>query len=239
MPVARPIKKYQKNRWAKNSKAEKWGVDKRRAKPAKRDLMIIGSGRSGTDFSARLFQKLGYDLRHETTGVFGTSTHFFHTDHHWYPYLPWTRDAAHIGERLSDYEFENVVHIVRNPLTCIPSIAKVFATIDWEFAEDTGLIPIGKMSKLERVMHYWVGVNERITDEFDICYRINLEKYERQFPALMNILGLAGSWPKDIKPSNRGTGYKASRATTYEALSQVNLQLAQRVYDLAEEYGYE
>lgn len=233
----RVINIYEKERWGQSSKVEKWGVNKRK-RTESRDLMILGSGRSGTKFMARLFQSIGYDVGHEYVGKHGTSTHFFHTDHHWYPMMPWVPHGAHVGERLSDYDFAHVVHVVRDPLSCIPSIMSVFPTMDWEFAEDTGLIPVEKMSKLRRVMTYWFAVNERIEKNFYLTRRIKLEEVERQFPHLLRALQMPKfDWP-DLAPTNKGTGYRASEPTTYDVLFEEDSETASKIKNKAIRYGY-
>lgn len=233
----RELKVFPKNRWAHNSQAEKWGVPKRNGRPLSRELLILGTGRTRTKFYARLFKEWGLDLKHERTGEFGSSTHFYHADHDWYPMFPWMDNAAHVGERLSDFNFGYTLHVVRHPLTCIPSIAAVFGTIDWEFAEETGVLPAQKMSKLERVMHYYYHLNKKLEMISDRTMQV--ENTEQTLPNIMYHLGYADlPWP-DLPPQNRGTGYRRSQPATWAELSTENKTLAQDIKKMAKRYGYE
>lgn len=227
---------FTKDRWAKRSKAEKRGVGKKKGRPLKRKLLVLGTGRSGSTFIHRLFRIWGYDLGHEQTGEFGSVTHFFHADHDWYPYFPWEVGKAHVGERLSDFNFENKLHVVRNPLTCIPSIEKVLSSINWEFAEETGLIPAEKMSKRRRCMLYWLRLNERAEA---ICHKtIQLEKLRKDLPKYLGSVDiLHGEWP-ELPPVNRGTGFRASEPVTFSELRREDKDLANQIFVLSKHYGY-
>lgn len=234
--TSRTIYVYEKERWGDRSNVEKWGV-KPRVRVEERELLILGSGRSGTKFCAKLFQQLGFDLRHECTGEYGSSTHFFHTDSDWYPMMPWVPGGCHVGERLSDYRFRHVLHIVRDPLDCIPSIQKVFTSMDWEFAEDCGIIPIQKMSRLERCMRYWVGVNKKI-EQMGPEHTFKLEEFELSWPWIAEILRIKADWPSGIRPTNRGTGFRKSKRTNYSALRAENTEVAAEIQELSYRYGY-
>jgi len=198
--------------------------------------LILGTGRSGSTFLTHVFRQWGLDLGHEQVGELGTSSHFFHEDHHWYPYFPWEDGKAHVGERLNDYIFRNKLHVIRDPLKCIPSIEKVLTSINWEFAEETGVIPALKMSKRERVMMYWLHLNRKMEA---ICDRtIRLEDIDVDLIEYLDDVGINhGVWP-DLPPKNKGTGFKKSDPITFDDLYEVDPTLAQELLNYAYTKGY-
>ena len=232
----RAINVYEKERWAKNSKAEKWGV-KPRKKVENKFLLIQGTGRSGTKFSSNLFKKIGLDIGHEKVGEHGTSTHFFHSDSDWYPYFPWMKGCAHVGERLSDYYFEHSSHIVRNPLITIPSIQDIFGGIDFEFLEDNDMLEQGIKTKRLLCMHVYYNINKKLEDQTD--YVFQLEKYRESWPVLQTILGLEDVPMPELPPANKGTGYRKSEATTWDELSSLDPILTKNLKKMSRRYGYE
>ena len=234
----RVIHKYEKKRWGEKSKAEKWGVDKTDSIES-RDFLFLGSGRTGSQHISAVMKHWGYDVGHETTGLDGTSTHFFHADNDWYPMYPWTKHCAHRGERLSDFEFKYRIHVIRNPLSCIPSIMKIFTTLEWEFAEDTGLLPSDSRgwSKLQRVMFYWLNFNLRAEQQCETFMRT--EELFMVLPKFMKeVIGQDVVWP-EMKHKNRGTGFRKSVPTTYSDLYAEFPVIARGIRSLAKRYGYD
>lgn len=238
-PTNRMVYVYEKERWAQNARSEKWGVNRRSFTEPKM-FLLLGTGRTSSKFLGHVMRSWGYDVQHEKTGEHGSSTHFFHADADWHPMFPWMTDCAHVGERMSDYDFKNKIHIIRNPLTCIPSIGHIFGTIDWEYAEDTGILPPDSrsMSKYHRIMTYYHELNRRAAKMCDVTIR--MEELKFVLPDILReITGFVLPWPKDITPKNKGTGYRRSEPTTYAKLEEIEPTLAKSIRQMAKEYGYE
>jgi hypothetical protein len=233
----RQIYEFEKERWAHNARSEKWGVNKSKGKKERRKFLILGTGRTGSKFISYVFKYWGWDVMHERTGLHGTSTHFYHSDNDWYPMFPWMTDAAHVGERFSDFIFEHKIHVIRNPLTCIPSIEHIFGTIDWEFAEDTGILPIRKMPKRERVMRYWLNLNKKAEQMCDVT--IHLENLPQELCGYLDTIIPMAPWPSKITPKNKGTGYRRSSPIAYVDMSVVDQELANDIGRYARRHGYE
>lgn len=235
----REVKVYEKAYFGFDSVAEKIGVRKRKViEPRK--VLFLGTGRSGSKFISRAAMNWGYSILHEATGEHGSSTHFFHTDWHWYPRWPWTKDMAHYGERLSDYHFENKVHVIRNPLTCIPSIIPIFPTLEWEFGIETGLLPVEcvGMNRLERAMLYYYEFNKRASKQCAVTIR--LEDLDYSLPNLFGeIVGHKVTWTGKRVARNNATGFRKSEPTSYEQLEDVNKSLARSIRKMAKEFGYD
>lgn len=234
--MSRNINKYPL-RATTGTTAEKWGVAKR-SKREKRLILISGTGRSGSKTMALWFKKNKIDVLHELTGEHGASTHFFHSDSKWYPMFPWYNGRAHVGERLSDYEFEYHYHIVRNPLTSIPSIAKIFGSIDFEFLEDLSMMPIGVKNKIEKCMWAYFAINKKYEEQTSAKRRVKLEELFKIVPIIEKDTGI--DLVLDNMPhSNRGSGYRRSMPITSDDLKAVNFNLYSDIKRMAKRYGYE
>ena len=77
--------------------------------------LIIGHPRSGTAYMSKLFKKNGLDVRHERMGRDGRSDWQYAIPNE--TIFPWGKGVR------EDYEFDVVIHNIRDPLTAIPSIS--------------------------------------------------------------------------------------------------------------------
>lgn len=234
--MTRKITVYPKTTYSLRSTCEKWGVKKSRTKE-QRLLLITGSGRSGTTYAAKTLQAVGLDVPHEKVGAHGTSSLFFLVDSDWYPMLPWYPGRNHVGERRSDFTFEYVVQIVRHPLKTIPSIGKIFNGLNYELFEEQGIIPKGIKNKMLRCAHMYYGLNMLAEKQADL--RIQLERYETSWPALMRLIGYKADFPADVKPANKGHGYCASVPLTWAELDALDATLSHNIKLMTRRYGYE
>ncbi len=237
--MSRDIYEYPR-RLTHKTRALKRGVDKWRRKKIQLPILILGTGRCGTRFMAKVLQMCGLDVQHELCGEHGTSSHFFHSDFHWYPYLPWYPDRAHYGERRDDYEFKHVIHMVRNPLTCIPSIAKIFQALEWEFMEDLGYDVMGKGKILRCMkMYYWINMAVEPQIAHPSTHRFKIERIQFDWKKLPfhSEFNLPMKPPRE-KPINVGSGYRRSQPTTWKELKKIDLDLANEIQRMAKRYGY-
>lgn len=241
--TGRLMRHYPKTTYSLKSTCEKIGVAARVSKPEPRLLLITGSGRCGTTWWARALQSVGLDVQHERTGKHGTASLFYTApDHDWYPSLPWYPGRNHQGERRSDFRFKHVVQIVRNPLTCIPSMGPIFNGLNYEFLEETGVIPAGIKSRLLRCAHAWYGLNKLAEQQSE--YRWRLEDENKK--AWLHIMALFGHKPPyseapaypNLKPVNRGTGFRKSQPTTIAELATLDRRLASSIQRMGRKYGY-
>jgi hypothetical protein len=91
--------------------------------PIRKTILVTGAPRLGTTTAARYFQAQGLDVGHERMGVDGASSYYWFRDNP----VP---QAAHAGRR-SDYVFERVIHLVRDPLATIASLADLMSPPGW------------------------------------------------------------------------------------------------------------
>lgn len=226
---------------------EKWGVPKLQSSPSPRKLLVTGTGRCGTDWFSRAFTQLGYDLPHEIVGTFGTSSKWFYIDSDWYPMIPYQAlGVAHVGERKSDYQFEKVIHLVRNPLTCISSMMAVFHQLDYEFMEDNQvtLWTLTGESPLFQAMACWYETNSYIErhkpcDPKDYLL-VHIEHVREEWPRIAKFCGIQNQYP-DLPASNHAKDYRRhpTLPLTYEQLRTEDIGLGGAIQLMAKRYGYE
>ena len=80
----------------------------------KKKFLITGHARSGTQYMAKLFQAFGFDIQHERMGKDGISSWLFACD----AYQGCTDKTL----RYPDYEFEYIIHVIRNPVKIVASV---------------------------------------------------------------------------------------------------------------------
>lgn len=82
--------------------------------PIKKKILIVGHPRCGTGFMRELFVNLGYKIGHETIDEDGTSNWCYAiADEVCFDWIKYPR---------SHFEFETVIHCIRDPFKAIPSI---------------------------------------------------------------------------------------------------------------------
>ena len=233
----RVIYVYEKEPHLRSSE-EKWGVRPLRTQRVKKKLLVLGSGRSGTMFTAKALRTVGINVLHEKVGEHGTVSHYFVVDSDWYPMAPWQTIAGkkHVGERRSDFDFEHTVHIVRDPRKAIPSMTKIFGSVTWQFYVDNGVIPDVRKNNILRAMHYWLAHNELSAAQAHLSF--NLERYQHAWPALMELIGENEPYPKHLKPMNKTGGFRSYEPITFADMIAVDADLGKRIKSLANFYGY-
>jgi hypothetical protein len=233
-----------KQRWGLRSKAEKRGVPVLRPKQRQRKkVLIMGSGRCGTSSLALNLQELGLDVQDERMGADGTAgLWFIPKDAAWYPWWPWDPTRCYPGCRRSDFTFDVILHVVRDPRHVIPAMGKVFPGIIWEWFEDTYVIPLRskpKFSQLERCAFAWYYLNKYAEEQADYTFRIEDVATPGVQKRLRALLGLSTGtpWP-GIVARNKHTGYRRYEPLDMHKLADVNPALCANVYGMAARYGY-
>ena len=223
----------------------------------KRNLLVLGCGRSGTLYTCKVFAKAGMDLGHERVGTFGCCSMYFVT--------PKTdcsavsngqRTPIHKDEKREDYEFKHVWHQIRHPLKTIDSLAKSFSrkVRIWTH-EQLGVALPGKSGnfqcsledKIAWAMSYWVINNELCEKQADWTYKIEVFPWEE----MCNKLGLGNrGMPNVSTTTNRGLRFafksklqsdhirETMHDTTWDTLRKADPSLMSQVKNLAEHYGY-
>lgn len=108
--------------------------------------LIIGHPRCGTGFMSKLFKKNNLEVGHEKMGANGTSDWQYAIQDE--KCFPWTK-----GVRI-DYQFDKIIHNIRDPFTAIPSIA---------FTETPDS---GEQSWLTDSEKYWTKISEQFRRKY-------------------------------------------------------------------------
>lgn len=187
----------------------------------KRKVLFIGTGRCGTTTIAKLFQANGKDVGHEIDGKDGISSHWFAYDSDWHPYVVGQPlGHIHLGEHRSDYDFEHVFQIVRNPLDCISSIQHFFHDSDCEFLKDQNISSMHR-GDLFSAMRIYLLVNQHCQKQTKNRYRI--EELNQYFSQMYTTLyGQPDFELQTIEPANRSQ----HPVVTWDKLHETNGLLA-------------
>jgi|WetSurMetagenome_2_1015567.scaffolds.fasta_scaffold388268_1 hypothetical protein len=211
-------------------------LERKRAKPKKRTVLFTGTGRCGTMHIADLFTANGIDIGHEICGLDGCSSHFFSydADWHWFA-MGQPVGYIHLGEHRSDYEFEHIIHVVREPLACISSIASFFHDCDWYWLKAQGLPDWLKRNDIRSAMYAYCAMNEKTASQTN--WRVQIEDMDEVFPMLLHqLFGRRPMVTKLPKHSNQSPG-KPLRVS-WDDLDDLDSGLAQKTRELSRAYGY-
>jgi len=222
-------------------------------------VLITGCGRSGTLYASILLKKCSLDVPHERKmGKDGISSWLFGASA---VSAPW-------GPSPSEYRFEHTVQLLRDPLTCIPSIATLRPAA-WVYI--AGYVPFeASDSPLLKSAKYWYHWSMMIEPRADLRLRI-----EDMPGALISLcdrlgahvdLGAIERVPKDLNTRRYGSllnffetrlidlGLICDRpfremlfsrltpaygGTSWEALRALDPSLTEMIHAKALEYGYE
>ena len=198
-------------------------------------LLIVGCGRSGTQYTAHVLSRAGYRFGHERPEQNGS--------------IDWR------GVVRSTDGYDVVWHQVRHPLLVIASCHTIMAK-SWRYVYKNEPRIEPRHSILKRCMGYWLYWNERASQMASRTYRV--EDMKMVLPDLIEALGEPhakanpNSWLKQQSPA--ANTKRALRVPTnthsrehkdsYVSVDVSDLftedyHLASRIWALASEYGYE
>ena len=206
----------------------------------KKRILVTGASRSGTLSTSRMLMQLGLDTPHEYMGADGTvSCYMFEDSPEGYPYSPNKKGIHGIDEQLSNYEFELIVHLYRDPRHCIPSNVKIMNKSHQQWLADKGIFNMEYKPKILRMMHMWYDINRRIEklQNFGQAYiRYNIRDSYAMIREVAAVLSLRV--PDNFKPKHmhKGTGYLAHDKHTWTQLAFYDAVLAHDIKFMYEQY---
>lgn len=205
----------------------------------KRKILIISSARGGTMYASTFLKKLGLRVGHECIEEEGMVSCYA------LPELSGPHITS-IGKYawIEHSNFENIFHLVRNPLKTIRSCTQMKSRLSKEGLEkltENLFDPHETKSDLEFAMKYWLYSNqtcEQITKK-NIC----LEKFAHYAAFLAFLCG------KKISNNTCLSLYKALPQTInqsiielpkifWKTLYEENKDLAEKIKELTKNYGY-
>ena len=198
-------------------------------------IRILANPRSGTMSTAKSLQNLGLDVRHEAVGKDGTVSCFFFIDSSYYPEgkNKGKKIFPHRGDGVpSDYDWKISIHLVRNPIDCIPSMCSIVSKNHKKWLLEMGIIELAHAKKkILACMSAYYEQNEIFEK---ICgHRIKLEDNGKE---LMRILRLKGSYPV-LHVNKTPPAWKVE--CSWEILYNSDYYLAEKIRKQAIKYGYE
>jgi hypothetical protein len=204
-----------------------------------RELLITGCGSSGTTYISRLLQINGLDTSHDSGyGKDAVVTNACNgKEIYVYEYEKFgIRDYVKFKVNLK--EFNRVIHLVRNPIETIPSVMakwRSWGGIWLHVKENLEELDDSKEVSIRNAMAYWIYWNKNIQEVADI--RFKFEDLLEDPSPLFQYIGSDYSIKMDNK-TKIGSA-KKKRKTTFKELLKKDHELAVRLKELAQEYGYD
>lgn len=227
-------------------------------KKAKRKLLILSTGRSGTKYVAKLFTKAGLAIGHEQVHTGGTATHFFFVDRIDTSMFNQSKAPIHSGENREDYQFERVWYQVRNPLKTVDSIAKCFNhkmrlwshnNLGVDLPGTSGKIRTTLEDKIRWAVKYITTCHKLGVNQADKVYQV--EQIAHEWPNLLTEIGLPPcSVPKVSVTTNRSLRFafkskdqsaeirRTMYQVTWSKLNKLCPSDTEELRDFAERFGY-
>lgn len=198
--------------YTKNNKSEmEWTFDI--SKVTGKGIFVAGAARSGTVYITNILKALGYDIGHEKDGIDGS-----------------------VGYHLAVVKPKNCLHQVRHPLKQIASMKTHQA---WGFMQQ--VIEIHGIG-LRGCMEYWLHWNELI-EEFAV-WRYRIEDLPNIWAEFLKRIGYKKCEMPNISTTDNSCQKKGIierhryEEFNWDDLFNENKELAQRVFDKSQEYGY-
>ena len=213
-------------------------------------LLVTGCARSGTLYTAQVFQSLGLDVRHEmpvpphgTMGRDGMVSWYMAVDDPHPPYGP-----SAVG-----FTFDTVIHQVRHPLRVIPSVAQFILRsrasrryIERNAPQVRVRLPERFRPRRDRLIlqasRYWVHWNHLARAKAGETLR--LERLQTELPRLCRQLGIefsAEAVEKIPRTINGREWYvqRPSWTVDWPEIAALDARVCDEVRALARSYGYE
>lgn len=193
-------------------------------------ILVTGNPRSGTLSMKNMLRAAGYDVQHERSGKNGTSSCFFFVQASYYPREKLT-SRRHLNEKFDRYNYDVVIHLVRNPLHCIPSMAKIVGVGHQQWLEDHGIVNRYR-PKIAWAAEAWLKTNTEIESQFEDFhyYRIQIEHALNQWPSELKE-------PPELLHQHRGSGTRKSQPLTKQRLAEIT-PFHRDIIQMAAGYGY-
>jgi hypothetical protein len=203
----------------------------------RKELLVLAAPRSATQYLTMVLRNAQVKVGHEMFKRRGTVGMFFAVEDVFYPGRHWEESEQH--QRRSDYVFDQVWHVTRDPRRTIPSIASTALNSQiWPWQERHTGISCGIYPKTLRAMLFWVAWNELIEENEDISYRFRIEDIDEEWPEIRNRMGIADE--HEAVP-NVPRDYGSSRKLeplSWDDMTAIEPTAAKSVRAMAERYGY-
>ncbi len=193
-------------------------------------ILITGTGRSGTHYTAAVMQRLGLDIPHEAVGRDGASS--------WKHIVSGTfevkKKRVHRVTQIRSEGFDTILHQTRAPLKVIASM-QTFSTFTWEFmaqfiALDRNAPPIRQAMQAYLL---WNRLIERRAQ-----WRFQIERLPEVFPEFCERIGVTPQPFPQVDQGSRDSRTQRYQQLSWDDLAAVDRELTERLLEMAAEYGY-
>lgn len=189
-------------------------------------ILVTGCPRSGTLSTKNMLREVGYDVLHEKMGPDGTVSNF-------YQFQPkrgyWPPDCKHQGEKFNLKQFTHRIHLVRNPLACIPSMARIVSRGWREWLGENEIVDPDIKPKMLWSAVAWCALN-KLAEKNTTC-RMRIEHVRKDWPKTLES-------PSAALHQHKGSGNRKSEPLTYDDVKAMG-ELGVRIQSMAERYGYD
>lgn len=187
-------------------------------------FLIIGHPRCGTGYMSQLFKSFGYDVGHEEMGEHGISSWMFaaFSDH-----VPFGDNTLR-----KQYKFENSIHVVRNPVDAIASIAFTETDIrSYNYRKDFISID-DHANEVHRAVQSYIAWNKLIEAQGpDMRVQV-----ENAIEELETILNKRPNW--EMVPDTNYNSRYHEELTIEQIKEYCSLSLNKELTKIIEKYGY-
>lgn len=188
--------------------------------------LITGHPRCGTGYMAKLMQKYGFDIKHEEMGKDGISSWIFTVK----------ENQIWVDKTLNkkDYNFENLVMVVRNPFKAIPSIVYT-ETLDPRSIQLRAkyIKENGKMNAIEFAINSYIKWNNLILDQSP-DYIVKLEQANQQLSIFLDKTPL----PEQELPDKNTNTRKHPDITIKQIENLAGKELTNKLINMGYQYDY-
>lgn len=195
-----------------------------------RIILIVGCGRSGTEFTSKLLTALGLQVKHERIGLQGTVS---------WPMVvnsvtPW-------GPIDSETKFQHIFHQVRNPLHVMTSWFINLPQLDrdeWQFVRNHVPEIDRNDSLIVHCAKYWLYWNLKAEQLAE--WRFRVEDLEQSIPELeahLDIKFTVSSVPTISHKTNSWTSTE-NKLTWADLKTGLPSDLFEKIQGMAHRYGY-
>ena len=192
-------------------------------------FLITGCPRSGTGFISKVLSQLSLSVGHETYGDDGVVNCFFAVDTKLIQ--PWATDNLSVN----DYNFDCVLHQVRNPLDCISSCYFCLHEKSWKFFSN--FIDFSSENLLLKSMELWYNWN--LLCEKKAIYTYRVENINFEIYKIMNLISKSENIKLNIDNVSTNTNsYGKHKKFTWEELYNCDKNLTDKIRNMAVKYGY-
>ena len=206
----------------------------------KRKILVVGHPRTGTGYMSALLTSAGLDVGHERIGKDGISCWLFATEDDNYA-CGAMGDIK--GKTRKNFEFDYIIHNVKNPFTCMSSIVNVEDAAPRSYQYRRKHVYINDNgTRLEKAVQSFLGWHELIEKKIKADCVIQVENAPEQLAGFLIRSGILKSVSYQSMPSEKyntrrdDKNYKEIEQQEWDLLP-VGLKL--KLDAFCEKYGYD